>query len=946
MFINIRRTLSFYVTRMQHLLLLLAAMACLAGCHRPDKIYRIGVSQCSDDEWRNKVNEEIRREAMLHDNVEVEIRSVSDNTADQIADIEYFAKNGFDLLIVAPNESGPLTPVIEKVYEGGMPVIIFDREIASDKYTALIEGDNNGLGVAAARYARARSGNHNLRFLELTGLLNSTPATKRHEGFAAEIASMPDAEITASVDGRWNREPAEHLTDSILRLHPEINVIYAHNDIMAIGASKAARELNRNDIMIIGIDGTPEVGISAVADSVIDATFVYPTDGYRLIRRALEILTGSPFNREEIIPSTSAVDSTNADLLLQQSRQFNEETNNIPILNSRLQDVRSRHNDQTLYLYLTIAAILILLALLYQVVMSLRRRRRLHAVVEEQNHQLAAERDKQKDLYRRLELATQSKLTFFTNISHDLRTPLTLISEPVQRLANAQYLKPEDRQLMRIANKNISVLRRLINQILDFRKYENGRLELNLTEIDPGAMLREWCQSFIPLAEQRGINLFIDTEGATGHSMAVDTEKLERILFNLMSNAFRHTGRDGSIKVTATFAYDKLVLKLADTGCGIPAEEIPKIFERFHQVPKSKRSDVASAGSGIGLAVVKAFVELHEGSIDVDSTVGQGSVFTVTIPVHHIPAQADSKSEAAAVTSDPVTELEILPKELPEKTAADDADDDASGSRPLLLLIEDNIDMQQLISIALADTYDIITASDGATGVRLARKYIPDIVISDVMMPEMDGFQCCAAIKSEVSTSHIPVLLLTACAFDEQRITGYEEGADSYLAKPFNSEVLRARCRNLLDNRLRIKDAMGVSPMILTPRRSSGQIPGAANIASEAGMDDLDSDFYRRFLSIVEKNLGNSELGINDIASQLGLGHSQLGRKIKSLTGQPPVSLIRSIRLHRARTLLLTTDKSISEIAYEVGFTSPAYFSKSYLEQFGNTPTSTRTPVL
>lgn len=948
------------------LLLLLSAFIILTSCGgSEERKYRIGVSQCSQDEWRDKVNQEILREAMAHDNVEVEIRSANDNSAEQIADIRYFAEHDFDLIIVAPNETEMLTPVIEKVYDSGIPVIIFDRCIDSDKYTARIEGDNVGLGVSVARYARARSGNRKLNFLELTGLHNSSPAVKRHEGFISEIASMPDAEVSASVDGLWNRDRALQLTDSLLRLHPEINVVYAHNDFMATGAAEAARRLGRNDIMIIGIDGTPEVGIKAVADSVIDATFIYPTDGYRLIRRAVEILNKSPFNKDEIIPATSAVDNSNAELLLQQSHRFNEENNSIPMLNRRLEDVRSRHHNQTNYLYLTIGAILILLGLLYLLVMSLRRRRRLHAMVEEQNRQLATERDKQKDLYHQLELATQSKLNFFTNISHDLRTPLTLIADPVEKLAEADYLRPDDHQLMKIANKNVKVLRRLINQILDFRKYENGHLELVPSEIDPGATLREWCQSFLPLAKQRHINLEIDTDDADGVIMAVDPEKLERILFNLMSNAFRHTRPQGTISVKAGTTDNNLFLSISDTGCGIPPEEIPKIFDRFHQVAGAELSDAASAGSGIGLAVTKAFVELHHGTIEVESFPGKGSTFTVKIPINRLPQQDDSSMQKTTDSPAVKQEFENLSEAVtpyspdadtpatPEgagnnepRTSSMDKESEKRGDedspRPLLLIVEDNIDMQQLLRLALEDEYEIITAADGVEGVRKARKYIPDIVISDVMMPRMDGFRFCASIKEEVATSHIPVMLLTACAFDEQRIMGYSEGADSYLPKPFNTEVLRARCLNLIQNRRRIRNAFELAPF-----RNEKRTPAIARLSDNFPKgnepSELDSDFYRRFLTIVQDNIGNSELGIGDIASKFGLGNSQFGRKIKALTGQPPVTLIRSIRLHHARSLLLTTEKSISEIAYEVGFTSPAYFSKSYLELFGQTPTATRT---
>ena len=300
---------------MRYIIVVLTALCLLCGC-RQEKKYKIGVSQCSQDDWRMKMNDEINREAMFHDDVSVEIRSADDDSEKQISDIRYFADNGFDIIIVSPNEAATLTPVIRDVYESGMPVIIFDRNINDDSYTARIGADDVGLGNAAAEYAISIT-HPGAKAIEIFGLPGSTPAQGRHKGFSEGFVSK-GGDILSTVPANWNQEDAEPIVDSLLRIYPDVDVIYAHNDRMAIGASESVRNAGRTGIKIIGIDAAPEIGIKAVADSIIDATFLYPTEGYRLIRTALAILKDEPFEKDVIMPVSSAVDISNADILLRQ----------------------------------------------------------------------------------------------------------------------------------------------------------------------------------------------------------------------------------------------------------------------------------------------------------------------------------------------------------------------------------------------------------------------------------------------------------------------------------------------------------------------------------------------------------------------------------------------------------------------------------------------------
>lgn len=897
--------------------LMLAVLLILAGC-TDSKVYKIGVSQCSQDDWRMKMNDEINREIMFHEDAVVEIRSADDSNAKQIEDIKYFVKNGFDIIIVSPNEAAALTPIIKEVYEKGVPVVIFDRNINGDSYTARIGVDDEGLGRAAAHYGLHMLGN-GAKAIEIYGLKGSTPAEGRHNGFIKEFEHN-GGELLASIPGNWNKEDAIPVVDSLLKIYSEVDLIYAHNDRMAIGASEVTHKHGRDNIRIIGIDAAPNIGIKAVADSVIDATFLYPTEGHRLIRTALAILKNQPYDKETILPVSSAVDLSNADILLLQNETLKEETGKMKLLKAQIDDYWARHSSQTSLFYASIAIIILLFGVGFLLLRAYWQRSKHQKELLVQNKLLEEERDKQAQLNEQLQAATQSKLVFFTNVSHDLRTPLTLIAEPVAQLVEADNLTSQQMTLIKIANKNVKILQRLINQILDFRKYENGKLNLRLTEIDFNRAVHDWMESFYSLARKRDIKLTLETpDAAAPMPVAVDAEKIERVFFNLISNAFKYTPDNGTIKVSYECNDTSLTFKVADTGEGISERDLGNIFDRFYQVDR-----IHPKGSGIGLSLAKAFVELHGGTIGVESTVNIGSVFTVTLPMRHI-AETTTVSENVIGHGDVEAELDNIEGNL--IFAAD---------KPIVLVIDDNKDIQKLVSELLNVDYNIITASNGKEGVRMAAKYVPDLIICDVMMPVMDGLECCRYIKNEVSTSHIPVLMLTACSMDEQRVQGYESGADGYLSKPFNSAVLKSRCASLILNRKRIKDLWMSRPA--TVNKKEGEKISSGNLPS----GDIDNEFYNRFLEILNEGMGNPDLNVDMIASKMGLERSQFYRKIKALTNYAPVELIRRLRLQRGRELLISTEKTIAEIAYDIGFSTPAYFTKCYRDAYGETPSQVR----
>ena len=899
--------------------------------------FRIGVAQCSDDSWRHKMNDEILREAMFYDGVSVEIRSAGDDNRQQAEDVRYFIDKGVDLLIISANEAAPMTPIVEEAYQKGIPVILVDRKILSDKYTAYISADNYEIGRAVGNYmASTLKGKGNV--VELTGLSGSTPAMERHQGFMAAISNFPDIKLIDKADAAWEREPAEVAMDSILRCHPKIDAVYAHNDRIAPGAYQAARKAGREKEMIfVGIDALPGKGngLELVLDSVLNATFIYPTNGDKVLQLAMNILEAKPYPRETIM-NTAVVDRTNAHVMQLQTAHISELDEKIETLNGRIDGYLSRVATQQVVMYGGLVILLLVAGLLVVVYNSLRSKNRLNRELSEQKRQLEEQRDKleeqrdqleqqrdklaeQRDqliqLSHQLEEATHAKLVFFTNISHDFRTPLTLVADPVEHLLADKTLSDDQHRMLLLVQRNVNILLRLVNQILDFRKYENGKMEYTPVPVDILSSFKGWNESFLAAARKKHIHFSFDNMPDTDYHTLADVEKLERIYFNLLSNAFKFTPENGKVTVrlsALTKEDDRWIhFTVSNTGSMISAEHIRNIFDRFYKI------DMHHAGSGIGLALVKAFVELHGGTISVESDEKQGTVFTVDLPVRTCACETSSLEESPVSS---VSEASSLNDALPIEE--EELEKNYDSSKPSVLIIDDNVDIRSYVHGLLHTDYTVIEAADGSEGIRKAMKYVPDLIISDVMMPGIDGIECCRRLKSELQTCHIPVILLTACSLDEQKIQGYDGGADSYISKPFSSQLLLARVRNLIDSHRRLKQFFG----------------GGQALAKE-DVCDMDKDFVEKFKALIDAKMGDSGLNVEDLGKEMGLSRVQLYRKIKSLTNYSPNELLRIARLKRAASLLASSDMTVAEIGYEVGFSSPSYFAKCYKEQFGESPT-------
>lgn len=861
--------------------------------------FRISVSQCSSDEWRVKMNNEMLLEALFYPGLEVEIRSAGDDNERQVKDIEDFVKSGTDMLIVAPNEAAPISPAVEAACRAGIPVIIVDRKILSDEYTAFIGADNYQIGKSIGLYvARLLSRGGNV--VELTGLIGSSPAQERHDGFNDAIASNPNVNLMCSTDAGWEKDRAYDQMLDVLSSYDGIDVVFAHNDRMAYGAYLAAKSVGMEQSMtFIGIDALSgkEGGVTLVLNGILDATFIYPTGGDKVIQLAMQILGGKDFSRQTVL-NTAIVDRSNAQLMALQEHHIEEQQSKLNAINSRFSALMGSYSRQKSLLYTAVAVIAFALCLLILLLILLKQRSTFTS-------QLQIQRDRLIQLSNQLEDATQAKLNFFTNVSHEFKTPLTLINDPLNQVIQSQGLDENQKYLINTAKENVGVLKNLVSQILDFRKYEGGKQKLLLSRMNLQKCMVEWNNYFRPSFNAKHIKFRFVPSKDVDSDMAGDIYKIERIYFNLLSNALKFTPENGVVEVRLGREEDSLTVEVHNSGSYIPAEQLNNIFTRFYT------SDYINAGTGIGLTLAQAFAEMHGGTITVSSDIKSGTSFIVVLPVGNVMAVEDI--QVSNIIGGPVS----------DNPSVQEIEDEVINNefRQSILIIDDNESIRQYLNRLLRDNFYVIEASNGLDGVKKALQYIPNLIISDVMMPGIDGFECCRRIKKEVQTCHIPIILLTAYSMEENHIDAYEAGADSYISKPFSSDVLMARIRNLLDSRVRIKTG---SDDILTLQDQS--------------VEDMDREFMSRFKTVIDKNISNSELTVDEISEMLGMSRVQLYRKTKMLTNYSPNEYLRMRRLKKAQKLLLTTELTIAEVCYETGFNTPSYFTKCFREYYNELP--------
>lgn len=709
-------------------LLLLVLVSC------SDRRTVIGVSQCSDDIWRQKVNREIKIGQYQSKNVDVVFASADNNGQRQARQIDSLVKTKVDLLVVAPSDVKTVAPAIERAYRAGIPVILYDRMIESTHYTAYIGTDNVAIGKEVADYlAHQLQGRGTV--VEITGERGSTPVADRHRGFMQGMKAFPQIQVV-TLEGDWNLAGAKKLMRQYMDAGKPVDAVFGHNDAEAWGAQQAAKEKNRDkQILFVGIDGLPgeNQGVDLVDKGVMTASYIYPTKGEAIVPLAMNILQGKPYKRMNYFQS-ALVTAENAKLIDMQYKEIEGQTVNLNAIYSSINDYMKMYRWQKIISILAVAVVVLLLIMIFY-------RRKVR-------------REKEKLNKQRKQMADE-KIAFFTNVSHQLRTPLTLVSGPLNRLMQADNYTEEQKMLLQVVSRNVGQLETLTADVLNFK----------------------------------------DQVDAMNQATADEASEKE---------LSQHVLRDSR---------------------------------------------------------------------------------------HQMLLQQD------------VEELSTI------------------------LIVDDNEDIRSYLRVLLAGQYYVIEVSDGQNGLRLAKESVPDLIVSDVMMPVMDGLTFCSKIKEDEVTSHIPVILLTARSDESQRIEGYEHGADAYITKPFNDHLLLVRISNLLQARRQKKND------------EAKQMLSAEDIQTDEPGERM---FLERFKKAAKSHIGDANLRMDDLGSELSLSKVQMYRKVKALTGKTPAEVLREMRMQKAYSLLKQTDKTISEVAAEVGFAIPGYFSACFKKQFGINPTELR----
>ena len=879
-------------------LLVWLTLIVLCGCTSSGKQKRhvIGLSQCMlDDAWREAMINDMRIEASNYDDMEIIIKDAQNNNETQIQQIRDLIRQKVDVLIISPYQSEPITAVAEEAYRAGIPTIITDRKVNTDQYTSFVGANNYEIGLAAGNYA-ANYLPPNAIILEIWGLTQTSPAQERHKGFVDALREREDLSFR-KIEGQWLVDTARMELRKLE--HPEqIDFVYAHNDMMAIAAREyfmAWDSIRGRDLRIIGVDAVAGAGLEAVEDGRINASFLYPTGGEQVIRTAMRIIQGEPVDK--FIPlRTAPVDHQSARTLLLQADQLQKYKQRIEAQRSRIDGLSDRfyflRNSLGVISLLMIGFIALSIYAFY-----------INRKMRQANRKLISLNAEMKEV-------TAQKLQFFTNVSHEVRTPLTLILAPLDRLIVSLRESPYASDLGLI-QKNANRLLRVINQILDFRKVEGKQEKLAVREIDLVPFVGEIKSYFDRMGSVRAIS-YTFTSSMKQCTLWIDPDLLEKVLVNLLSNAFKFTPEGGSVRIELTEEEDRVFIRVIDTGSGIQPGNLPHLFDRFY-------TEDRSMGTGIGLQLVKEYIHMHGGEIHVKSEPGQRTTFTVCL----------RKGKAHFEDSD-LMETSVSHQAY-EASRLDDSEtkEILSKTYPYTILItEDDDEVRGFLERELSLHFKIRTAANGKDALRVLEEEEISLVVSDVMMPEMNGFELCRTIKSQLLFSHIPVILLTALTDERQRIFGITGGADDYIQKPFHTDYVKIKIIHLLQERQKLRERL------LEKLRDNKLL-----LSEPEKVESIDDAFLRKFAEQIEAVYADPEYNVEKLSETLGLSRGHLHRKIKELTGTAPVEFLRTYRLNKATQLLRQNAYTVSEVAYRTGFSSPAYFSKCFKAVYGVTPT-------
>jgi signal transduction histidine kinase/DNA-binding response OmpR family regulator len=876
--------------------------------------FEIGFSQAmTTDNWRKEMNRAMKVETSMHPGFDLEIKDAQNDVDRQITQIEEFIENGVDVLIVSPIQSVPITPVIEKAMNAGIPTIVIDRKIEGSNYTAYVGANNVEIGKNAANYIISNANpNQKFKLIEITGLQTSSPAFERSQGFREVLANQENIEIVATIAGDWEKTSVSGNLKSILDSVGSPDYIFAHNDRMAMGAWEVARSRNLEDsIQIIGVDGLfgPSGGIQLVKEEILTATVLYPTGGAEAIKLAIQLKDGNQIDKNNIL-NTVVIDMVNVDIMKNQFNKMNQQQNDIEQQQGVIKEQVATYNSQTNLLKIMVGLFTLLLLLglwaVYLVFKLKKRKRKL----ELNNQKIITQRNQIEKFAEQLKVSNEVKINFFTALSHEFKTPLTLITSAIESIAQNPNKQLKDFAYeTNLISKNSGRLLRLINELLDFRKLESGSFRLKPLKTNLYEFIRNIYEDFEAEAIRKSIDLHLEA-GNKEVMVYIDRDMMDKVFFNMLSNAFKFTPKNGQISISMEEAHqDKVAVRFKDSGIGIPKEDFKKIFNPFRQAGNNTKPS-----SGLGLYITRQFVELHKGNISVSSH--QGAEFKIELlkGKNHLSEYEFSEDTLDIQKEEPVKSLgsTFIPEELPQSL---------NENAETILIIEDNADLSYLLKKKLLGDYRV-ELSDGIDAIEKALEIIPDVIICDINLPEKSGFEICKELKSDLRTSHIPTLILTALSDEESCIKALKAGADSYITKPFNFEILKESLRTALFNREKLRY----------------YYTNKIDQVKDNKFEDSEQTFLKDLNQIIEKNLKHTGFNVEGLAQQMGISRVQLYRKVKAIMGISISDYINSQRLSKAKSLLQETNLNISEIAYEVGYASPGYFSTSFKNKYGATP--------
>ena len=901
---------------LKNILMLFLASLILVSCKQKqgDKI-KVGFSQAmTTDDWRKQMNISIKVEASLRPEVDLTIKDADNNVQNQIEDIEKFIADKVDVIIVSPIQSKPLTAVVEKSIKAGIPVLVVDRKIDGENYSAYLGADNIEIGRIAARYIISNSKGSG-KIIEITGASGSSPAYERSLGFNQIIAKNNRFEINGTIHGDWEKESVKVPLKTILEQNSDIEYIFAHNDRMALSAWETAKTLGlEKKIKFLGVDGLNTVngGIELVKSDVLDGTILYPTGGNEALKLALKMYNKEPISKNNIL-NTIVIDQNNAEIIENQMDKVDQQQAVIESQQRAIKVQEGEYASQNNLVRLLSFFLMIILSLtiysIYSTISISRKKKQLENInqtVIDQNHEI-------QEMAKIAEKSNEAKLNFFTGLSHEFKTPITLIMSYVESLIENEKIKGTALiDEVKLIHKNSNRLLRLINQLLDFRKIEEQKFTLRASNTKIYDFTNEVMTNFKGEASRRNINFQLICKNKN-MELFIDRGLMDKVYFNFLSNAFKFTPDNGKITISISENQDNTIkISFKDSGIGIPENELSNVFNPFFRASNNNKNS-----SGIGLHLSKEFVLLHHGTIELKSK--QGSEFIITLlkgSSHLQPSEIIHKAENLNVTPNLITDYLDIEPDFSQLNVSSQLE------KHSLLIIEDNIDLVTFLKAKLSNEY-VINISDGSDAIERAMEIVPDIIICDINLADKDGYEISKELKKDLRTSHIPIIILTAQSNKESVLKGLQSGVDQYLTKPFSLSILKQSISSLLFNREKLRYYYTNNIYRIEPESKFG---------------NQEQSFITKMNDIIKFNVENPKFSVEDLADKLSVSRVQLYRKVKAIIGINISDHINNVKLEKAAELLKSNEMNISEIAYSLGFSSPNYFSTAFKNKFGISP--------